>query len=311
MARSTITQEDVFSAAREIVERGEKPTVLEVHKILGKGSYSTITKHLRIWEDSSEAIDARIELLPQEIEVPEFLLNDTLILTKKTWTAARAMADNLLANERNALEEAKLNYLEEIEQAINLADQATSEQERLEELLTNSNEANITLEAKAKEITIKLQNREDILLESQQTIKRLQDEVDNLRADNEALNKKSTEIEASLVSEKRHTQHLEKEFKELRQEHKQSLQKAEDRNNTEIKRLSEANEKSISIIIQQHDNEIKSALNHVNELKSINDKSTQKIQVQAGLIGELKVKSETSSKALINAESLIKTLKNE
>ena len=140
MARKLITQELVFNAASEIVRQGEKPTVLTVHKLLGRGSFSTVTKYLKLWEESSEAAEARVDSLPKETTVPDALSSDTEALVKKLWTAAKSIADEQLTIERHTLEEAKAQYQAEVEQAIDLADQATEKHEELTELFDEASE---------------------------------------------------------------------------------------------------------------------------------------------------------------------------
>jgi len=51
MGRPGITQKDVEQAANELRSRGKNPTVDNVRELLGTGSKSTITRHLRRWKD--------------------------------------------------------------------------------------------------------------------------------------------------------------------------------------------------------------------------------------------------------------------
>ncbi len=46
MARLGISEEQVFTAAKELSEEGIAPTVQAVRKRIGSGSFSTINKHL-------------------------------------------------------------------------------------------------------------------------------------------------------------------------------------------------------------------------------------------------------------------------
>ncbi|MDX1901183.1 MAG: DNA-binding protein [Gammaproteobacteria bacterium] len=50
MGRPGITQEDVERAARELKAQGKNPTVDNVRQLLGTGSKTTITRHLRHWK---------------------------------------------------------------------------------------------------------------------------------------------------------------------------------------------------------------------------------------------------------------------
>lgn len=47
--RRAITEEDVFAAADAISQTGAKPSVSLVQKHLGRGSNTTIIRHLNVW----------------------------------------------------------------------------------------------------------------------------------------------------------------------------------------------------------------------------------------------------------------------
>jgi len=132
MAKRLITQEDVFSAARELVAAGEKPSTLSIHKHLGRGSYSTIQKCLKAWESTDEAAEAQIDELPAVNDVPESLTQDVTLLLKKVWTAAKTMADEQIAQEREALAQMQAEAEKSKQEAIDYADQLSSANEALE-----------------------------------------------------------------------------------------------------------------------------------------------------------------------------------
>ena len=65
MAR--ITKQDVWRVASEIDAGGDKPSVLEVRKRLGAGSYTTITAALREWVKPGADEDNEVDDIPDEV----------------------------------------------------------------------------------------------------------------------------------------------------------------------------------------------------------------------------------------------------
>ena len=65
MAR--ITKQDVWRVASEIDAGGDKPSVLEVRKRLGAGSYTTITAALREWVKPGSDEEEQVDDIPEEV----------------------------------------------------------------------------------------------------------------------------------------------------------------------------------------------------------------------------------------------------
>jgi hypothetical protein len=65
MAR--ITKQDVWRVASEIDAGGDKPSVLEVRKRLGAGSYTTITAALREWVKPGADEENQVDDIPDEV----------------------------------------------------------------------------------------------------------------------------------------------------------------------------------------------------------------------------------------------------
>ena len=191
MTRDRIQQEEIFEAANDFAAQGEKPTTLKVHKKLGRGSYSTITKFLKIWEQSDTAQEIKAEQLPSEAPVPEELQDEALAYIKRAWFAAKNLADAQLDIERAALDAAKSEYQTELEQAINLADDAA---EKLE----------IT-ESENEQLSKNLTDADHNISEQKNVIAKLTDELSSVSADlnisvaeNKNLEKSNIELNADI-----------------------------------------------------------------------------------------------------------------
>ena len=204
--RKMITESDVFEAARELVAAGEQPSTLAVHKLLKRGSYSTIQKHLRVWEESDEAQAARIEELPSVADLPEALQQDAIMLIKKIWYAAQQEASATIEKEREALAQAQAEAEKAKQEAIDYADQLAERAEDLEEQLEQAKAQNTKLNDAIRDLQHEndkttLQN-ENLVVE----VKRLESEIERLKAnDNESIKaislalQKQTEKQAELI----------------------------------------------------------------------------------------------------------------
>ena len=68
MAAPRVTLEEVIKTATDLTREGVHPSVATVREALGgRGSFTTITKHLQTWREQSEETAANVEL-PEEVE---------------------------------------------------------------------------------------------------------------------------------------------------------------------------------------------------------------------------------------------------
>jgi colicin import membrane protein len=90
-APTPITYADVAAAAQALVNAGEKASTITVREQLGRGSFSTIKKHLNRWSAEQTPSPAPAPPVPPQLE--------------SLWTEARREAEERLAVERAALEQ--------------------------------------------------------------------------------------------------------------------------------------------------------------------------------------------------------------
>lgn len=91
-----ITREDVFTAASAIFAAGKNPTQAAIRSALGKGSFSTISKHLAEWREQqtdTEAVLASTDDMPDQVRS---LLN-------RTYAAIRSHAESTVVGEQTSL----------------------------------------------------------------------------------------------------------------------------------------------------------------------------------------------------------------
>jgi chromosome segregation ATPase len=119
--RERITREEVHAAAHKLNGQGIKPSTLKIREMLGKGSYTTIGKHLEDWTapDTEAAAEAP--------DVPEALQ----ALLPQIWQACYGEAQAILQAQADEL----LAQLTETRESLSLAQKATDEaEEQIEQL---------------------------------------------------------------------------------------------------------------------------------------------------------------------------------
>lgn len=123
MAR--ITKEDVWRVAKEIDAGGDKPSVIEVRKRLGAGSYTTITTALREWIKPEEDV-AVVESVPDDLQTR---LED---FGREFYTAVRRVASDEFETERALWSSERAELLAQINEAGRVADLSESTAEELQ-----------------------------------------------------------------------------------------------------------------------------------------------------------------------------------
>jgi DNA repair exonuclease SbcCD ATPase subunit len=128
-----ITKEDIYAAADALVAEGKNPTLANVRKALGGGSFTTISEGVAAWKDERTAQPAPLQEPP-----PAAVADKFSGLLAEVWAVALGMANSRLASEREALEAARVELEDKSREAADLAaqvsadlDQANQVRERL------------------------------------------------------------------------------------------------------------------------------------------------------------------------------------
>ncbi len=138
MARSGVTENDVFEAADALVARGERPTIERLRTALGTGSPNTLLRHLDAWWTG---LAARLDAHARAIALPEAPA-DVQAAATHLWTRALTIAQERasqqieaarqhLETERAALVEREAHATAERSAAL---DQAATAEARLADL---------------------------------------------------------------------------------------------------------------------------------------------------------------------------------
>jgi chromosome segregation ATPase len=119
-----ISKNQIFEAANQLIEAGQTPTLAAVRKVLGSGSFTTISEAMAEWKISRRDIPPMIRE-PTPTEIAERLN----ALGGELWQSALDLANARLAGERASLETIRAQLEGERQEAADLADQLATDLE--------------------------------------------------------------------------------------------------------------------------------------------------------------------------------------
>ena len=136
-----ITIQQIHATADQLQEQGIKPTLAEVRKALGGGSFTTISEAMKSWrQDNQEEEQLR------QVELPSGITERLQALGADMWQTAIDIANDRLVKEREALESIKAKAQAETDEAQEAVKTLESEQA---DLLVQLDEVTATAEAAA------------------------------------------------------------------------------------------------------------------------------------------------------------------
>lgn len=136
-----ITTQQIHAIADQLQEQGVKPTLAEVRKALGGGSFTTISEAMKSWRQ-----DHQEEEQLRQVELPGGLTERLQSLGADMWQTAIDMANDRLVKEREALEVIKVKAQAETNEAQEAVKTLEAEQA---DLLGQMDEVTATAEAAA------------------------------------------------------------------------------------------------------------------------------------------------------------------
>ncbi|MGP4714977.1 DNA-binding protein [Psychrobacter sp. T6-2] len=107
-----LTTQDIHAAADRLQEQGIKPTLAEVRKALGGGSFTTISDAMQSWKREQQE-----EQELQQVDLPSGITERLHTLGADMWQTAIDMASDRLSKEREALEVVKAKAQAETDEA--------------------------------------------------------------------------------------------------------------------------------------------------------------------------------------------------
>ena len=137
-----LTIQQVHNTADQLQGQGIKPTLAEVRKALGGGSFTTISEAMKSWrQDNQEEAQLR------QVELPSGITERLQTLGADMWQTAVDIANDRLVKDREALESIKAKAQAETDEAQEAVKTLEGEQA---DLLVQLDEVTATAETKAK-----------------------------------------------------------------------------------------------------------------------------------------------------------------
>ena len=136
-----ITTQQIHAIADQLHEQGIKPTLAEVRKALGGGSFTTISEAMKSWRQDNQQ-----EEQLRQVELPSGIAERLQTLGADMWQTAIDIANDRLVKEREALESIKAKSQAETDEAQEAVKTLESEQA---DLLEQLDEVTATAEATA------------------------------------------------------------------------------------------------------------------------------------------------------------------
>ncbi len=125
-----LTTQDIHASAAALAEQGIKPTLAEVRKALGGGSFTTISEAMKSWRQ-----DHQEEEQLKQVELPSGITERLQSLGADMWQTAINIANERLTAEREALAVAQTKAQAETDEAQEAVKMLESEQAELLEQL--------------------------------------------------------------------------------------------------------------------------------------------------------------------------------
>lgn len=141
MARSGIRYEEVQSAAETLLARGLNPTIQRVRELLGTGSNTTISEHLKSWQQ-------------QLAETPKFILPPAI--PEAVAAALDAFWKIAVQYAEAAFEEQRIAAVQAVEAAEQARDAAIAEQRQAQSVANNLRRELDSTQAAARELADRL-----------------------------------------------------------------------------------------------------------------------------------------------------------
>lgn len=299
MAAPRLTEEEVHEACADIAAQGERPTALTLYDKLGRGSMTTITKHLNSWKSSDEAQALQADALPAVIKLPAELSKEGEELLKKMWNVAKGLTDAELEIQREALKQAEVANQKKVEEAFAFSEAQAMKIERLEEDL-KSIEVQLDEEFTAHKMTkTQLADQEKTNIALSKDNERIRHEVDELNKQVALLEEASKAALADREQlQKDHAAELKQKDAEIRTldiqaGKQQSSLEALERANIDLKAES-----------KRKDSELSKQFAEVEKLREKLD------SVQAELVS-MKTELQTANKSVSKAEKQVANLEGQ
>jgi chromosome segregation ATPase len=306
MARKLVTKEHVEELANDMKLAGKIPSVLSLHKALGRGSYSTIRKYLDEWESENTPLE-REQKQKAEEDIPEVLSQNADLFIRRLWVMARDHESALLASERAAMDEQTQLQKKEAEQIVDASNALVKRIDDLEDAIAQSRQSYQAEHDLRMESEQRASLHAAALERSQVDLKMAIPKLETLAEKYEKKIEEAASLHSTISSLHADTSRLNAEFRQ-KNEAFNRLQQQEEDTKSQLAREKNDNEVLENKILDsaKRETELKTDVQHVRE-------ESKRLTIDnATLGGQLDERSRQSSQLetrLFNASAQIEKLK--
>src|SRR5690554_1066415 len=251
MARIGIQYDDVRGAIDVLMARGESPSVQKIREVLGTGSFTTISDHLREWRSRRE--------MKTDLPVSQVMPEPVLRLAESLWERAREASGEALAQYRQEADRQVEAAQAAIQEARRQAEDAEQREAALTAHLAGTEQRLEARSAALARVESECEQWQERARQVEERLSRTLQQLDKLQQDNEqqaqahqqALAERDAQHQTRLNQEEQRHEAAEARLMtlldEARQEriaaekrHAATLQQVEKRQETLLEQLQEA-----------------------------------------------------------------------
>lgn len=213
-----ITTQQILDAAEALVTRNESPTLAAVRREVGGGSFTTISEALKDWRARRQA-----NAEGESVALPASVQDALAQAGQMVWSEARRQHAAQLTAEREALDAERGCYAAERQEAIDVADQVSRDLERMQDAhdraqrelaaerdahsatRTDAHEQRALAESRGRQLEEQAQALLDLhaqISDTAEELGQLKEQRQTLRAQLDALNEASANMEVALKTER-------------------------------------------------------------------------------------------------------------
>ena len=183
-----LTRQEIWDTADALLAAGENPTQLRVLEALGRGSSTTINKHLKAWREARDETYSATRRRPTPAieDVPPEVATHFGRLWELAFAAARDQVVDALVSEREAV-------AEERRKAEEAQNQAAQQIEKIESRLEGERLARVNLQTRCDEL-------EDKLADTENEVRSLSEKLAAAETRERAAQEKIAELQDTLQS---------------------------------------------------------------------------------------------------------------
>lgn len=193
-----LTKKQVFAAADELIASHKKPTLDAVRKLVGRGSYGTISDLMSEWRAQKQ-----VQQSPVREPVPSHITDQLAEIGAGLWASALSHASARFETERKSLEEDRDRFEERMKEALALAELLTQELDESRVEVASFQKQIRELEKALKEVDEQLDQSRTLASESDVVVTELRASVKNLNAELVRVNAQNAELIRRVGSEQK------------------------------------------------------------------------------------------------------------